>query len=508
MPRVPQTASSSLKELCLKSITDKIDSHWCKHFLQYHKGTTQFFYVLGPFDELPPNLIHDIWLCLKTRKLLRRHHGFLLISPFFSKLDLSYSETDFNLFLHLATQRCFMLTQLSLSHNKLSRDLITKTLPSFTKLTSLSMSYSNVTDNQVSIIGLYMSNLTSLDVSFCTQVSDHGLLTLVLGQDVSGASDTRFGQCKKLSTLLVSGCQNVSSHSVTTLLLNLNLSMFDFCDTVGVIHQLICDDKLNKTLLLKSLYCGESCTQESLPLVIGACPRVEHVFMVLNDQVTCQALYSLLDIKYLRELHIREESGTSGDDLDLVTLNDVLTPVLVNHGATLVSVNLAETKNIDVASLCSHCPNLVHLALHWNKSYVLDSNHSSRREWFPALKTVDLSFVEHNDDNYLPSELSFDHLLLILRSPLLKSIKICQSRNFTDQCFENIFSLNSLRHLEHLELTKCDEICFISLEILLEQENCLTNVKLVKCEQVTRRDIQSYQKKIKKWKWKLNLEWS
>ena len=91
--------------------------------------------------------------------------------------------------------------------------------------------------------------------------------------------------------------------------------------------------------------------------------------------------------------------------------------------------------------------------------------------------------MEHNDDNYLPSELSFDHLLLILRSPLLKSIKICQSRNFTDQCFENIFSLNSLRHLEHLELTKCDEICFISLEILLEQENCLTNVKLVKCEQ-------------------------
>ena len=57
-----------------------------------------------------------------------------------------------------------------------------------------------------------MSNLTSLDVSFCTQVSDHGLLTLVLGQDVSGATDTRFGQCKKLSTLLVSGCQNVSSH--------------------------------------------------------------------------------------------------------------------------------------------------------------------------------------------------------------------------------------------------------------------------------------------------------
>ena len=91
--------------------------------------------------------------------------------------------------------------------------------------------------------------------------------------------------------------------------------------------------------------------------------------------------------------------GTSGDVLDLVTLNDVLTPVLVNHGATLVSVNLAETKNIDVASLCSHCPNLVHLALHWNKSYVLDSNHSSRLGFLGffdkirIIKNISINFI-------------------------------------------------------------------------------------------------------------------
>ena len=107
-----------------------------------------------------------------------------------------------------------------------------------------------------------------------------------------------------------------------------------------------------------------------------------------------------------------------------------------------------------------------------------------RREWFPSLKPVEISFVEHNDDNYLPSEMPCDHLLLILRSPLLRSIKICQSRNLTDQCLEDVLSLNSLQHLENLELTKCDEIGFYSLEVLLEQENCLTNVRLMKCEQV------------------------
>ena len=91
---------------------------------------------------------------------------------------------------------------------------------------------------QVSIVGLYLSSLTSLDLSYCAQVTDGGLLSLVLPQDHMGLSDLRysthvhwytlhktgfcrFGQCQALTRLLVSGCQSVTSNSAGQLLVSL-----------------------------------------------------------------------------------------------------------------------------------------------------------------------------------------------------------------------------------------------------------------------------------------------
>ena len=156
MPRVAQKASSTLKELCLRNVTNKIDSYWCKDFLDKYYGSTHFMYVLGPFDELPPNLIHDIWLCLKTRKLVKKHHGYLLISPFLTSLDLSHSEADLSILLQLSSQRCFKLANLNLSHNKLPKDVISRCLPSFNTLTSFSAAYTNITDSQVSVAVIVM----------------------------------------------------------------------------------------------------------------------------------------------------------------------------------------------------------------------------------------------------------------------------------------------------------------------------------------------------------------
>ena len=92
----------------------------------------------------------------------------------------------------------------------------------------------------MSIVGLYLSSLTSLDFSYCPQVTDGGLLTLVLPQDHTGLSDNRysthvqmytgtvhktgpcrFGQCQALTRLLVSGCQSVTSNSAGQLLVSL-----------------------------------------------------------------------------------------------------------------------------------------------------------------------------------------------------------------------------------------------------------------------------------------------
>ena len=45
---------------------------------------------------------------------------------------------------------------------------------------------------KVSVVGLYLTSLTSLDLSYCTQVTDGGILSLVLPQDHIRISDQRF----------------------------------------------------------------------------------------------------------------------------------------------------------------------------------------------------------------------------------------------------------------------------------------------------------------------------
>lgn len=150
MPRVLQKAERSLKELCLLNIIAHTDSLWYKDFLDKYFGTTHFMYILGAFDDLPYKLIHELWLCLKRRRLLRKHHAYILISPYLSELDLSQTDSDLGLMLSLAAQRCFNLQSLNLSHNKLSRDLFSRSLPLMSQLTSLSLASSNITDQQVS----------------------------------------------------------------------------------------------------------------------------------------------------------------------------------------------------------------------------------------------------------------------------------------------------------------------------------------------------------------------
>ena len=180
------------------------------------------------------------------------------------------------------------------------------------------------------------------------------------------------------------------------------------------------------------------------------------------------------------------------------------------HGPSLVSINFAEVEAVEVGTLCDNCPSLVHLALLWNKSYISREGEICKREWFPKLQTIDMAYANFNEDNfdYVPIEVPTHNLLQILRSPKLKSIQICASRNLTSECMESVFAFNDLGQLEFLELNKCHEVSFESLEQLLEEENKLNHVRVLKCDQITKRDIQFYQKKCKKWRWNVNIEWT
>ena len=310
----------------------------------------------------------------------------------------------------------------------------------------------------------------------------------------------------RLVRLQLTGSQNLSSAAVAQLLGGCvrTMKVLEFRDTARVVQTLVTGRTADTRPQLRSLHAGEESQSETLAVAVAACPHVEHVYLVTAEHNSAECVLALLDLSYLRELHVREDPALAGGR-DQPPLCSVLGPVVARHGGTLVSLNLAEVRGVEVAALCASCPSLVHLALLWNKSYV-SSDADITREWFPKLQTVDLAYIDSDMDNLV--EAPTNNLLQILRSPLLKSVKICASMNLSDQCIESVLAINPLVNLEFLELNKCHEVSFDILESLLDTENRISHVRLLKCEQISRRDIENYKRKVKKWKWNVVIDWT
>ena len=87
-------------------------------------------------------------------------------------------------------------------------------------------------------------------------------------------------------------------------------------------------------------------------------------------------------------------------------------------------------------------------------------------------------------------------------------MKLCRAQHLTGLLWRDITADDGLQNVKYLELNKCNEISFEDLEPFLEDQNVLEHCKFVRCEEITKRDFQNYQKKVKKWKWNVKVEWS
>ena len=348
--------------------------------------------------------------------------------------------------------------------------------------------------------GVYLARLSSLDISYCRCLTDRGLLPLLVAEDDTGTADPRFGQCRDLRRLVVAGSQNITaSISVRQALISLTrLALCDHPETVSVIEQLVVESCLSASLALRTLHSGLESSEESLAVASLVSPQAEHVFLVLHPAQPPVSLLALQHLQTLRELHVRQESVEPGE-----ALGPLLGPVLSKHGETLISLNIAECQHISLPVICSTCPSLLHLVLLWNQNYL---SSETDRQFFPKLRTVELAFRPDDDGE---SQMSSSDLSLVLSSPCLVSLKLGQAHHLTDQLFTRLYSTsNSLENLVSLELDQCHHISMESLEPLLETQNCLENCSFIRCEHITRRDIQKYQKKVNKLKWNMKIHWS
>ena len=386
--------------------------------------------------------------------MLRKHHIYLLISPFAKSIDLSGCDADLATMLLLTGQRCFALERLSLAGCKLPKTQLSASLPLLTRLTNLSFSKSSITDSLLSIVGLYCPLLTNLDITYCTAVSDQGLCTLFLNQDSSGQPITgRFGQCTLLSTLLVSGSQGITDLGASQALLNLpHLAVFDYHNTVAVLTSLFIFHNVER-LKLRVLHGSEE-EEQDLAAAIDICPDLRHLHLLTHPSLrNANVFQPLLKLPEMRELRICNEAG-----LYCLPLLTHLTPVISHHGQTLVSLSLAEVGQIDVGLLATLCPALVHLNLLWNSQY-LEGN-SIPPDFFPKLRTAELSCREREDVEEDMLEPPQDHLAVILSSPMLTSLKLSNSANLTNLFMSNLISCPSscLQLLQTLHLTRCNEV--------------------------------------------------
>jgi len=243
--------------------------------------------------------------------------------------------------------------------------------------------------------------------------------------------------------------------------------------------------------------------EQDLATAIDICPQMRHLHLLTHPALrNANVFQPLLKLSEMKELRVCNEAG-----LYCLPVLTHLTPVISQHGQTLVSLNLAEVCQIDVGLLATLCSALVHLSLLWNSQY-LEGN-SLPPNFFPKLRTAELSYREREDEEDM-LEPPQDHLAIILSSPMLSSLKLSNSANLTDHLLSNLLiSSNScLQLLQLLHLTRCNEVTLDGLRPLILAHNHLDSASFSKCEEIGLADFQEYQKRAKKMKWNIQLLWS
>merc|ERR1712179_785958 len=115
------------------------------------------------------------------------------------------------------------------------------------------------------------------------------------------------------------------------------------------------------------------------------------------------------------------------------------------------------------------CPALLHLALLWNESYLVEEPGRQRnqpsRQNFLRLRTAEVACRENTEEE--PNcQLCPAYLVTVLLSPLLQQLKLSHCNNLTDELLSNVLTESSLMNLQKLELNKCNDISMDGLTLL------------------------------------------
>ncbi|XP_046645866.1 uncharacterized protein LOC124336199 [Daphnia pulicaria] len=492
MPQ-PKWYHKSLSELCMDSIVDNMEK-WT--------ALRSLVHVSTPFYLLPSHCLEYIIQCLNEGGRLNEEMFDLLLNPHLKVLDLSENafvstendddiETNLRI-VRLASARCSQLTTLKFfSFNKLPSP--TQVEETFTPMLQL-FEHLQILDLSSTIYGascmLYLGStckpkIRELLVDCCPGVTD-------LVMQVFCNSQSSLHKLSVLSTKVThAGIRFAIEHlpELKELSSSTDISqvLFRICRETRDSKK--CSlTKFSMRTVIQTLRYIVPYKKGNVSLMVEMCPSLVDLFIDVNGGkgFTNEELLGFRELKLIKNLVIETSFMPS------ISIRGGVIPLLQVHGPTLEKLSLTmEVTSEEVYLIIECCPNIRRLRLEIEMSYLetpepmLDCVHSSFRY---SKEVIPLRMLEEiillSADSSSPFAISRKLLLLLLFSPSLTLISICNCITLDDQIIEEACTRNSFKYLTKLKLTLCSNVSQKGVDFFMNETNPLAKITLVDCGNV------------------------
>ncbi|XP_046645883.1 uncharacterized protein LOC124336214 [Daphnia pulicaria] len=476
MPQ-PKWYHKSLSELCMDSIVDNMEK-WT--------ASRSLVHVSTPFYLLPSHCLEYIIQCLNEGRRLKEEMFDLLINPHSKVLDLSKNafvstENDDDIetinlrIVWLASVRCSQLTTLKFfGFNKLPSP--TQVEETFTPILQL-FEHLQILDLSNTIYGascmLYLGStckpkIRELLVDFCPGVTDLVMQVFCNGQSslhklsVFGTEVTHAGIRFAIEHLPV-----LKELTSSTDILEV---FFRICKETSESKKCSLTKFSMRTMISTPLDIVRY-KKGSVSLMVDMCPSLVDLFIDVNDRgggFTNEELLGFRELKLIKSLVIETYF------MPTISIRGGVIPLLQVHGPTLEKLSLLSMKvtSEEFYLIIECCPNICRLRLAIENAYletpepVLDCVSSFRysKELIPLRMLEEI--ILSSDNFSSPFAISRKLLLLLLFSPSLTLISICNCITLDDQIIEEACTRNSFKYLTSLRLYGCSNVSQKGIDFL------------------------------------------
>ena len=304
-------------------------------------------------------------------------------------------------------------------------DMLVYVLPSWPKLTDLSLRCRNITDKSIVAISEFCLNLEILDIGKCFGLTNSEVLVQLTKR------------CPRITRLNMCSLKYVTDETMHHIVSNLNLTSLDIigCKRLteeGIIRcipnlkdieyfrLMECSEKL---ILELSKYCHKleniyvpknaDIDEDSICKLLDGCPNLTNIFISQSDNLTNDTLAKILERKDLNELHI---------DGVIQFMDDMTFEPFVNLDHTLdrlkvLSINERPEVVTDdgVEYIGKACPNLRVFEIKYAEG-LSGNGITNISKYFGNLRTLNLKLTNVNNDDVITLTNGCKHIKDIILS--------------------------------------------------------------------------------------------